>query len=162
LGDERWVPPDHKDSNYRMIHEAFHATGAKIERIHTEIGKPDIGARDYEKRLKTDLGDPPKFDLILLGVGDDGHTSSLFPGTQALEENKLFMAPNFVPQLGVSRITSTFHLLRFARAIWFVTRGPSKEPYIRALAAGDPAATFPAAKVRSDRGTVEIYHCTSP
>jgi 6-phosphogluconolactonase len=145
-----------------MIHEAFHATGAKIERIHTEIGKAEIGAREYEKRLKIDLGDPPKFDLILLGVGDDGHTSSLFPGTQALEENKLFMAPNFVPQLGVSRITSTFHLLRFARAIWFVTRGPSKEPYIRALAADDATATFPAAKVRSDRGTMEIYHCTSP
>ena len=161
LGDERWVPPDHKDSNYRMIHEAFHATGAKIERIHTEIGTPEIGARDYEKRLKAQLGDPPKFDLILLGVGDDGHTSSLFPGTEALQDNKLFMAPNFVPKLGVPRITSTYHLLRFSRAIWFVTRGPSKEPYIRPLAADDKAADFPAAKVRSDRGTMEIYHCIS-
>ncbi|NBQ65492.1 MAG: hypothetical protein EBT95_08190, partial [Verrucomicrobia bacterium] len=77
------------------------------------------------------------------------------------KENKLFMAPNFVPKLGVPRITSTYHLLRFARAIWFVTRGPSKEPYIRALAQDDPAADFPAAKVRSDRGTMEIYHCSS-
>jgi len=162
LGDERWVSPDHKDSNYRMIHEAFHATGAKIERVHTEMGKPELGARDYEKRLKSELGDPPKFDLILLGIGEDGHTSSLFPGTEALKENKLFMAPNFVPKLGVPRITSTYHLLRFSRAIWFVTRGPSKEPYIRALAKDDPTAGFPAAKVRSDRGTVEIYHCTSP
>jgi 6-phosphogluconolactonase len=162
LGDERWVPPDHKDSNYRMIHEAFHATAAKIERIHSEIATPEIGARDYEKRLKTELGDPPKFDLILLGIGDDGHTSSLFPGTEALKENKLFMAANFVPKLGVSRITSTFHLLRFSRAIWFVTRGPSKEPYVHALSQQDPAADFPAAKVRSDRGTIEIYHCITP
>jgi 6-phosphogluconolactonase len=85
LGDERWVPPDHKDSNYRMIHEAFHATGAKIERVHTEIATAEVGARDYEKRLKAELGDPPKFDLILLGVGDDGHTSSLFHGPKALK-----------------------------------------------------------------------------
>jgi len=71
------------------------------------------------------------------------------------------MAPNFVTKLGVSRITSTYHLLRFSRAIWFVTRGPSKESYIRALAAEDKTADFPAAKVRSDRGTMEIYHCTA-
>ena len=72
------------------------------------------------------------------------------------------MAPNFVPKLGVWRVTSTYTLLRYARAIWFVTRGPAKEPYIRSLAQDDPKATFPAAKVRSDRGTVEIYHCTQP
>jgi len=72
------------------------------------------------------------------------------------------MAPNFVPKLGVWRVTSTYTLLRYARAIWFVTRGPSKEPYIHALAKDDPQSTFPAAKVRSDRGTVEIYHCTQP
>lgn len=162
LGDERWVAPDHPESNYRMIHEAFHATGAKIERVRTEIGTPEIGAREYEKRLKAELGDPPKFDLILLGIGDDGHTSSLFPGTAALKENKLFMASNFVPKLGVSRITSTYHLLRFSRAIWFVTRGPAKDPYIRILAQENPSGDFPAAQVRSDRGTMEIYHCSTP
>ncbi|MEI7721492.1 MAG: 6-phosphogluconolactonase, partial [Verrucomicrobiota bacterium] len=75
------------------------------------------------------------------------------------KEEKLLIAPNFVPKLGVWRVTSTYTLLRYARAIWFVTRGPTKEPYIRALAADDPSSTFPAAKVRSDRGTVEIYHC---
>ena len=110
----------------------------------------------------TNLGDPPRFDLVLLGIGDDGHTSSLFPETAALKETKLLMAPNFVPKLGVWRVTSTYTLLRYARAVWFVTRGPSKEPYIRALSADDSSASFPAAKVRSDRGTVEIYHCTAP
>jgi 6-phosphogluconolactonase len=162
LGDERWVAPDHKDSNYRMVQEAFHGTGVHIERVHTEIGTAEIGARAYEKQIRSDLGDPPRFDLILLGIGDDGHTSSLFPETAALKEEKLLMAPNFVPKLGVWRVTSTYTLLRYARAIWFVTRGPSKEPYIRTLAKDDPQSTFPAAKVRSDRGTVEIYHCTQP
>ena len=162
LGDERWVAPDHKDSNYRMVQEAFQGTGVHIERVHTEIGTAEIGARAYEKQIRSDLGDPPRFDLILLGIGDDGHTSSLFPETAALKEEKLLMAPNFVPKLGVWRVTSTYTLLRYARAIWFVTRGPSKEPYIHALAKDDPQSTFPAAKVRSDRGTVEIYHCTQP
>jgi len=162
LGDERWVAPDHKDSNYRMVQEAYHGTGVHIERVHTEIGTAEIGARAYEKQIRSDLGDPPRFDLILLGIGDDGHTSSLFPETAALKEEKLLMAPNFVPKLGVWRVTSTYTLLRYARAIWFVTRGPSKEPYIHALAKDDPQSTFPAAKVRSDRGTVEIYHCTQP
>lgn len=161
LGDERWVSPDHKDSNYRMVQEAFHGTGVNIERVRSEIGTAEIGARDYEKRIRTNLGDPPRFDLILLGIGDDGHTSSLFPDTAALKETKLLMAPNFVPKLGVWRVTSSYTLLRYARAIWFVTRGPSKDPYIRALAADDATASFPAAKVRSDRGTSEIYHCTS-
>ena len=162
LGDERWVAPDHKDSNYRMVQEAFQGTGVHIERVHTEIGTAEIGARAYEKQIRSDLGDPPRFDLILLGIGDDGHTSSLFPETAALKEEKLLMAPNFVPKLGVWRVTSTYTLLRYARAIWFVTRGPSKEPYIHALVIDDPQSTFPAAKVRSDRGTVEIYHCTQP
>ena len=162
LGDERWVTPDHKDSNYRMIHQAFQETGVHIERVPTEIGTADIGARAYEKQVRTDLGEPPRFDLILLGIGDDGHTSSLFPETAALHEAKLLIAPNFVPKLGVWRVTSTYTLLRYARAIWFVTRGPSKEPFVRALAQDDPSANFPAAKVRSDRGTVEIYHCTQP
>ena len=162
LGDERWVTPDHKDSNYRMVNEAFHGTGVHIERVHSEIATAEVGARAYEKQIRTDLGDPPRFDLILLGIGDDGHTSSLFPETAALKEEKLLIAPNFVSKLGVWRITSTYTLLRYARAIWFVTRGPSKEPYIRALAQDDPKATFPAAKVRSDRGTIEIYHCPQP
>ncbi|MCX6935458.1 MAG: 6-phosphogluconolactonase [Verrucomicrobia bacterium] len=162
LGDERWVYPDHKDSNYRMIHQAFHGTGVQIERVRTEIGTAEIGAREYEKRVRTNLGDPPRFDLIILGIGDDGHTSSLFPDTTALQELKLLMAPNFVPKLGVWRVTSTYTLLRYARAIWFLTRGPSKETYIRALAADDLTASFPAAKVHSDRGIVEIYHCTQP
>ena len=162
LGDERWVAPDHKDSNYRMVQEAFQGTGVHIERVHTEIGTAEIGARAYEKQIRSDLGDPPRFDLILLGIGDDGHTSSLFPETAALKEEKLLMAPNFVPKLGVWRVTSTYTLLRYARAIWFVTRGPSKEPYIHALAKDDPHSTFPAAKVRSDRGTIEIYHCNQP
>lgn len=159
LGDERWVDPNHKDSNFRMVQKIFQTTGVQIERVRTEIATAGIGAREYEKRVRTQLGDPPRFDLVLLGIGDDGHTASLFPDTAALKEEKLLIAPNFVPKLGVWRVTSTYTLLRYARAIWFVTRGPTKEPYIRALAADDPSATFPAAKVRSDRGTVEIYHC---
>jgi 6-phosphogluconolactonase len=59
LGDERWVSPDHKDSNYRMVQEAFHGTGVNIERVRSEIGTAEIGARDYEKRIRTNLGDPP-------------------------------------------------------------------------------------------------------
>lgn len=165
LGDERWVDPAHKDSNYRMIHQAFAPTGVQIERVRTEIGTAEIGAREYEKRIRTGLGDPPRFDLVLLGLGDDGHTASLFPDTLALAETKLLFAPNYIPKLGVWRVTATYTLLRYARAIWFVTRGPLKEPYLPALLAEDPesptfpVATFPAAKVRSDRGTVEIYHC---
>jgi 6-phosphogluconolactonase len=100
LGDERWVSPDHKDSNYRMVQEAFHGTGVNIERVRSEIGTAEIGARDYEKRIRTNLGDPPRFDLILLGIGDDGHTSSLFPDTAALKETKLLMPQTSSPNSG--------------------------------------------------------------
>lgn len=76
LGDERWVPPDHKDSNYRMIHEAFHATGAKIERIHTEIGKPEIAPANTKNVSKRIWATRPSLTSFSWGLRRRAH---LFP-----------------------------------------------------------------------------------
>src|SRR5947209_6796093 len=93
FGDERHVPPGHPDSNYRMANESLLSKvpipAGNIHRIRTELD-PESAASDYENQLRAQFGlsknDLPRFDLILLGLGDDGHTASLFPGSTALEE----------------------------------------------------------------------------
>lgn len=157
IGDERWVPLDHSDSNYRMIYESFYPHRIRLERWKTEMDKPLNTALDYEKRIRQELSAPPRFDLVLLGIGDDGHTASLFPNTDALNEEKKLTVENRVPQLGTFRLTMTYPLLREAREIWFIAKGIKKRPWIDKMAEGKDLS-FPAAKVEASRGKVHLFY----
>lgn len=159
FGDERCVPPDDPQSNFRMAYENLFAPAAvpekSILRMRGEID-PQIAASEYEGDLNAiavDKGEPIyQHDLILLGLGDDGHTASLFPGTSALDETKRLVVANFVPKLDTWRLTFTFPLINHARQILFLV-GPSKSPQlIERVLAGD--RQFPAARVKPLAGEV--------
>ena len=158
FGDERCVPPDDPDSNFRMARETLLAPAAvpekSILRMCGDID-PQIAAQDYEDQL--DLmarqhSEPIyRHDLILLGLGDDGHTASLFPGTAALETTRRVVA-NFVPKLNAWRLTFTFPLINQARHILFLV-GVAKNPgLIERVLEGDQQ--LPAARVNPSAGEV--------
>jgi 6-phosphogluconolactonase len=159
FGDERCVPPDDPQSNFRMARENLFVPAAvpekSIMRMRGEID-PQIAAQEYEQQLNaiaTESGEPIyQHDLILLGLGDDGHTASLFPGTAALNEMKRRVVANYVLKLNAWRLTFTFPLINQARHILFLV-GASKNPQLieRALA-GD--RQFPAARVNPVAGEV--------
>lgn len=143
LGDERFVPPDHEDSNYRMMYKhLFYNTQIPPENIHrfaTELKDPVTVAQHYAKELETHLprsqtqnGDLI-FDLVLLGVGSDGHTASLFPGTSILNEYSAPVAAVFVPQLASWRISITFPLIQKARNVLALICGSEKAPIVNLL-----------------------------
>ncbi|MDD5261636.1 MAG: 6-phosphogluconolactonase [Methylacidiphilales bacterium] len=159
IGDERWVPADHKDSNYHMIYESFYPRNVRLERWKTELQKPEDAASDYERRLHKELSHPTRFDLVLLGIGNDGHTASLFPGTKALEENSKLAVANWVPQADAMRLTLTYPLFKLAREIWFVSKGAEKQPWIEKMAQGQ-GADFPAGRIACDSGEIRIFNCT--
>ena len=133
-GDERSVPPDHPDSNFGMARAALlRPLGIEPRRIHRMEGERsdlDAAARDYEEDLaKTcgaPAGGPPVLDLVLLGMGPDGHTASLFPNTSALSETRRWVIANDVPQLSARRITITFPVIERARATLVLVTGVSK------------------------------------
>jgi len=159
FGDERCVPPDDPQSNFRMARENLFVPSAvpekSIMRMRGEID-PQIAAQEYENQLDaiaTERDEPIyQHDLILLGIGDDGHTASLFPGTAALEEMTRRVVANFVPKLNAWRLTFTFPLINHARHI-LVLVGASKSPrLIERVLAGDQQ--FPAARVNPSAGEV--------
>ncbi|PYJ71742.1 MAG: 6-phosphogluconolactonase [Verrucomicrobia bacterium] len=157
FGDERCVLPDNQQSNFRMARETLLAPAAvpekSIMRMRGEID-PQIAAREYQDRLDlmaTQRGEAIyRHDLILLGLGDDGHTASLFPGTAALEEITRRVAANFVPKLNAWRLTFTFPLINHAGHILFLV-GASKSPeLIERVLEGD--RQLPAARVNPTAG----------
>ena len=159
FGDERCVPPDNPESNFRMARENLFVPAAvpdrSIMRMRGEID-PQIAAQEYEDELSAlaaKRGEPIyKHDLILLGLGDDGHTASLFPGTSALDELTRRVVANFVPKLNAWRLTFTFPLIDHARHILFLV-GASKNPQlIERVLSGD--LQFPAARVNPIAGDV--------
>ena len=159
FGDERCVPPDDPQSNFRMARENLFVPAAipeeSIMRMRGEID-PQIAAREYEDQLNaiaTARGEPIyQHDLILLGLGDDGHTASLFPETVALDEMTRRVVANFVPKLNAWRLTFTFPLINHARHILFLV-GASKNPaLIERVLAGDQK--FPAGRVNPVAGEV--------
>ena len=159
FGDERCVPPDDPKSNFRMARENLFVPAAvpekSIMRLRGEID-PQIAAQEYEDQLNaiaTDRGERIyEHDLILLGLGDDGHTASLFPQTAALDETTRRVVANFVPKLNAWRLTFTFPLINHARRILFLV-GASKNPQlIERVLAGD--RQFPAARVDPSAGEV--------
>lgn len=153
-GDERCVPPDHADSNYRMTRESLRVPipEENIHRIHGEL-TPELAAEEYENQLRSFFTETPRFDLILLGMGDDGHTASLFPGSPALAESTRWAvsvehaAP---PPPLVSRVTLTFGVFNTARRVIFLVSGAGKAARLAEIQRG--GSLLPAARIRPQNG----------
>jgi 6-phosphogluconolactonase len=159
-GDERFVPPDHPESNFRMVQEALLSKGRILEshahRVKTELGDPARVAEAYEAEVSGFFGlrpgELPRFDLVFLGLGTDGHTASLFPGTPALEEKGHLVVANWVEKLGVERITLTLPVFNNAACIIFLVAGADKSEVLRAVQSGGETAALPASLVRPTDG----------
>ncbi len=148
-GDERCVPPDDEQSNYRMAREALldHVPipHEQIYRIPAEEPDHEVAARVYDATLRRlfnpDPGEWPRFDLIHLGLGAEGHTASLFPGSPALDERDRLVAAPWVAKLSAHRITLTPPVINAAREVAFLVAGAEKAAIVRTLLRGprDPA-----------------------
>ncbi len=132
-GDERCVPPDHPDSNYGMTKQfLIDPLGLDAATIHRIAGErdPDAAAADYERELVAALGTPPVLDLVLLGMGPDGHTASLFPNSPGLTETKRFVIANRVDSPltkgPATRVTLTYPAIDAAKRVVFVVAGADK------------------------------------
>ncbi|MCI0599673.1 MAG: 6-phosphogluconolactonase [Beijerinckiaceae bacterium] len=162
-GDERFVPPDHKDSNFRMALEALIAhvpiPGAQVYPIPTVGLSPEEAAATYEEALQRYYGanmlDParPLFELTLLGLGEDGHTASLFPRTKALDERSAWVT-SVVGAKPETRITLTYPALESSREILFLVSGEKKREILARVLTNDQA--LPAAPLAT-RGSTHIF-----
>ena len=154
-GDERFVPHDHPDSNYRMVRDALLSRvpipAANIHAVPTEGLSPREAAAAYETTLKQFHGadtldpDQPLFDVTFLGIGEDGHTASLFPGQPALQE-KLRWAVEVIGAKAEPRITLTYPALNSSHAVAVLATGADKRNIVTRALAGDDA--LPAARIR--------------
>lgn len=144
FGDERCVAPDHPDSNFRAADDALLAHVSippdRVLRMPGELEQPSRAAFFYEQRLRELFpGEPwPRFDLVLLGLGADGHTASLFPGTDALLERERWTTANWAPALDAWRLTLTLPVLCAAREILFVVTGRDKAQAVAEAFCGAP------------------------
>ena len=139
FGDERCVPPDHPDSNYRMTRETLFVplgiADAQIARIRGE-DEPHAAAAAYDAILESVLGAPPIFDVVYLGMGPDGHTASLFPGTIGAIDQNRFAVANYVPKFASYRITLTPRVLNAARHVTITAGGAEKADSLAAVLNG--------------------------
>jgi 6-phosphogluconolactonase len=157
FGDERSVAPDHPDSNYRMASEALLSkVQVKAHRMRAEIGDDEAYESLLAERIETRQGGFPVLDVVLLGIGKDGHTASLFPGTAALGERSRWVVMNEVPQMSTRRMTLTYPVINNARHIWILATGADKQEILKSVfgAADDPAAKekWPILGVRPTHG----------
>src|SRR5438270_776044 len=144
FGDERHVPPDHKDSNFRMANEAMLAHAPikpeQIHRIKAEYPDADRTALEYEQDLRASFklaaGQLPRFDLFLVGMGDEGHALSLFPGTKALHDNGRLVMRNWVGKFYADRITMTAPVANNAAMVIFMVTKADKAPALKAVLEG--------------------------
>jgi 6-phosphogluconolactonase len=156
-GDERCVPPDHTESSYRLAHEALISrVPIPPENIHRVYGEldPQGAARRYESELAIFFGAPrPRFDLVLLGLGEDGHVASLFPGSEALDEQLRVAEAVRAEYQGrpADRVTLTLPAINAARRVWFLVSGAEKAEIVRAVLEGAGRA-LPAQRVRPTHG----------
>ncbi len=157
FGDERCVPPDDSQSNYRMASESFLLVSSpgEVLRMKGEI-EPNEGAEEYDtamQHLGKRFGEQRyRHDLILLGLGEDGHTASLFPETAALEETQKNVVANFVPKFNANRLTFTFPLINAARCVAFAVNDKTKQPIIDRVLAGNSG--LPSEQVKPVNGEV--------
>lgn len=142
-GDERHVAPDHPDSNYRMADAALLSKApippTNIHRIRSEDSDADKAAATYEQEIrrffKIEAGQVPRFNCVLLGMGADGHTASLFPGTAALEETRCLVVANWVEKFHSYRITMTVPVFNNAERIIFLISGQEKADTLKSVMA---------------------------
>ena len=160
-GDERHVPPDDPQSNYRMAYDTLLSLApVPSENIHrVPAEKPDaaLAAENYEQELQAffglEAGQLPRFDCILLGMGHDGHTASLFPGTEALHETTRLVVANWVEKFQTHRITLTVPVLNHADLVVFLVSGAEKAEALKEVLQGDYRPDhFPAQLIRPDNG----------
>ena len=141
FGDERNVPYDSRDSNYRMVREAlFLPLGIAPENIRawqTSLEDPNEIASNYASDLESFFKGVPRFDLVLLGLGDDGHTASLFPESPALREREKIATANWVEKLQTDRLTMTFPVLNNAANVIFLVSGSSKAGVVAQVLEGE-------------------------
>jgi 6-phosphogluconolactonase len=179
FGDERHVPPTDGESNFRMVSEALLSKIAipaqNVFRVKAENPDAAAAAADYEAQLRKFFelksGEFPRFDLILLGMGPDGHTASLFPGSGGLKENAKLVIANWIEKFKTYRISFTFPVLNNAGEVIFLASGPDKAEMIREVLGGKvsvedksagtsaipaetsiPSAPYPAQLVQPTRG----------
>jgi 6-phosphogluconolactonase len=161
-GDERHVPPDHPDSNYRMARETLldsvPVPAENIHRIHAELPDATEAAEAYEIELRRAFaltpGEVPRFDFALMGIGADGHTASLFPGSDALHERERLVIAPWVDKLSTFRITLTLPVFESAAEVLFLVSGEDKAVALQAVLGevqGEPER-YPAQLVRPREG----------
>lgn len=164
FSDERCVPPDHPDSNYRLAEETLfrplNITQERRHRMRGESPDQDAAAKEYEDVLRavTNPGpaDWPQLDLVMLGVGNDGHTASLFPGTRAMQERRRWVTVGHAPSGPPTRLTLTLGVINQATVVLFLASGEGKADVVRAILEPqkDLDRQLPAALVRPERGRV--------
>jgi 6-phosphogluconolactonase len=164
FGDERPVPPDHPDSNYGMARRALLDPAgidpARVHRLRGEAADLDAAARDYQAEIARACGvpasgPPPVLDLVYLGLGADGHTASLFPGSPALSEAERWVVANPLPGLGTARLTLAFPVLnRAARVVFLVCGAEKAEALFRVLEGPRRVAELPAQGVLPAAGSL--------
>jgi len=136
FGDERCVPPGDDQSNYKMASDSLLShvpiPTAQVFRMHGE-DDPQLAARDYANELRETLGDPPRFDLVMLGMGPDAHTASLFPGTDPYTDDEQLVRAQYVQKASMNRLTLTPAAINAARCVVIATEGPSKTEALSAV-----------------------------
>lgn len=160
-GDERHVPPTDPDSNYRMVNEAMLSKvpipPANVFRMEAENPDASAAAASYDQTLRKffqlDASGVPRFDLVLLGMGPDGHTASLFPGTEGLKEKSRLVIANWVEKLKTHRLSFTLPVLNAAHTVAFLVSGTDKAPALKAVLEGnEPGEQYPAKLVQPKDG----------
>ena len=163
LGDERFVPIGSTESNFRMVNESLfrplHIPDSNVFRWRTELDSAEVTAADYDTLIaeffELSSGELPHFDLTLLGLGEDGHTASLFPGTPALENTDRLAVEHWVDKLNMYRLTMTFPVINNSAICAFLAAGEAKAKVVAAIQQGHSAASYPAARVAPVKG--ELY-----
>ena len=166
FGDERHVPPTEADSNYRMVKESLLTKIAipaeNVFRVPAENPDAAAAASDYETQLRRFFelrpedrpGEFPRFDLILLGMGPDGHTASLFPDSPALDEQSRLVVANWVAKLNTHRITFTFPVLNRAAEVMFMASGADKADMLHQVLEGKSIPPLPSQRVQPSDGNL--------
>ena len=146
--DERAVPPDHPDSNYKMAMEFFKNLPIPPHQIFRMKAESDLEkhAKEYEELIRRHLDDH-FFDLVMLGVGEDGHTASLFPKTAALDAKDRLVVGNFLPHLKTHRMTFTFDCINQSHEIVIYALGPQKQDIIHKVLEAAVASPYPASRI---------------
>jgi 6-phosphogluconolactonase len=156
--DERCVPPDDPESNFKLVYDTLLSTIAipdsNIHRVKGEEG-PEKAARVYEQDIKIYFGsDKPVYDLIILGVGKDGHTASVFPGSIAIHETARIALPVLFSKPGVNRVTLTLPIINLASHVLILASGKAKSDVVQEILEGENLNQYPAGLVHPVKGSI--------